>query len=67
MKPTDCIGCGKPHLLRDEDAGSDREIKRLCEPCYAWQFKTRGLSGSSTRIILRKMLENYFGIFKDKP
>ena len=29
-----CSTCGKPHFLNDEDAGSDREIKRQCVKCY---------------------------------
>ena len=28
-----CSKCGNPHLLRDEDAGTEREIQRLCINC----------------------------------
>ena len=31
---TKCINCNKPHWLRDEDAGSDMEILKLCKKCY---------------------------------
>lgn len=30
---SNCSTCGKPHRLRDEDAGTEREIKRLCIDC----------------------------------
>jgi len=33
-KGTWCIQCGRPHGLIESDAGSDREIMRLCESCY---------------------------------
>ena len=29
-----CSVCYNPHRLRDEEAGSQREIKRLCKKCY---------------------------------
>lgn len=32
--PTKCSSCGKPHKLTDADAGSAREIQRLCPDCY---------------------------------
>ena len=34
QNPTVCQHCGKPHLLSDEDAGSDREAAKLCLSCY---------------------------------
>jgi hypothetical protein len=31
---TKCSQCKKSHFLRDEDAGSEREIQRLCVACH---------------------------------
>jgi len=36
--PTKCTRCGKPHWLKDCDAGTDREMLRLCTPCF-YRFK----------------------------
>jgi len=35
---TTCLDCGKPHYLNDEDAGSEREIKKLCIKCYLTKY-----------------------------
>jgi len=32
--PLACRRCGKPRRLRDEDAGTEREVARLCEDCF---------------------------------
>ena len=37
--PTQCRICKKPHLLRDEDAGSERELDRLCVECFKLETK----------------------------
>lgn len=29
-----CSVCYNPHRLKDEEAGSQREIERLCKKCY---------------------------------
>lgn len=34
MSAADCSVCGKPHGLSELDAGSEREVRRLCESCY---------------------------------
>lgn len=36
-----CTICKKPHGLRDEDAGSSREMMRVCESCYDNVKKTK--------------------------
>jgi len=33
-QPDKCVICGDPHWLRNEDAGSQREIERKCMDCY---------------------------------
>lgn len=32
--PTLCSRCNRPHFLRDEDAGSERDTLNLCDKCY---------------------------------
>jgi hypothetical protein len=33
-EPTLCDECGHPHRLTDEDAGTDREMARMCVHCW---------------------------------
>ncbi len=33
-----CSVCYNPHRLMDDDAGSQREIERLCQRCYDSKF-----------------------------
>lgn len=34
IEPLLCQKCGLPHGLKDYDAGSDREIARMCKKCF---------------------------------
>ena len=34
VAPTDCVKCGKPHRLTALDAGTEREVARLCVACF---------------------------------
>ena len=36
-----CFDCGNNHWLRDEDAGSRRELERLCKKCYDVKYNGR--------------------------
>ncbi len=39
-----CKNCGEPNLLSDEDAGTERELIRMCEKCYnEKQYQTPGI------------------------
>lgn len=34
INPLNCSWCGRPNLLDDNDAGSDREEQGLCLKCF---------------------------------
>ena len=33
---TKCVECGNPHYLHEFEAGTEREIQRLCIPCFEY-------------------------------
>ena len=35
---TVCIHCGEPLNLRDEDAGSEKEMRKLCDKCLTSEW-----------------------------
>jgi len=63
INPTQCKSCGRLHGLTDNDAGSQREIQRLCYDCYKTNPKHRtdaeGLSVELFKEVMNKRVAEF--------
>jgi hypothetical protein len=48
--PTQCRECGNELWLRDEDAGSDKEVSRLCDECFNAENSLCGKCGKQDEL-----------------